>query len=35
MKASRGEIKIADILDAAGLNYQEEYIFSDLVSLYF
>ena len=25
MKSSRGEIKICDILDAAGLIYQEEY----------
>ena len=32
MKASRGEIKICEILDAAGLNYQEEYSFPDLVS---
>ena len=32
MKASRGEIKICDILDEAGLKYIEEYIFSDLVS---
>ena len=32
MKASRGEIKICDILDKAELKYQEEYIFSDLVS---
>ena len=32
MKSSRGEIKICDILDAAGLNYQEEYSFPDLVS---
>lgn len=32
MKASRGEIKICDILDNAELKYQEEYIFSDLVS---
>ena len=32
MKSSRGEIKICDILDAAGLKYQEEYSFSDLVS---
>lgn len=32
MKSSRGEIKICDILDMAGLNYQEEYSFSDLVS---
>lgn len=32
MKSSRGEIKICDILDGAGLEYQEEYIFPDLVS---
>lgn len=32
MKASRGEIKIAEILNAAGLNYKEEYSFPDLVS---
>ena len=32
MKSSRGEIKICDILDAAGLPYQEEYTFPDLVS---
>ena len=32
MKASRGEIKICDILDAAQLTYQEEYSFPDLVS---
>ena len=32
MKSSRGEIKICDILDKAGLEYQEEYSFSDLVS---
>lgn len=32
MKASRGEIKICDILDNAELKYQEEYIFPDLVS---
>lgn len=32
MKASRGEIKIAEILDQAGLDYQEEYTFKDLVS---
>lgn len=32
MKSSRGEIKICDILDAAGLNYKEEYTFPDLVS---
>ena len=32
MKCSRGEIKICDILDMAGLQYKEEYSFSDLVS---
>lgn len=32
LKSSRGEIKICDILDAAGLAYKEEYTFSDLVS---
>ena len=32
MKASRGEIKICDILEAAGLSYQEEYSFPDLVA---
>ena len=32
MKSSRGEIKICDILDMAGLSYQEEYSFPDLVS---
>lgn len=32
MKSSRGEIKICDILDAAGLPYKEEYSFPDLVS---
>lgn len=32
MKSSRGEIKICDILDMAGLNYQEEYSFPDLVA---
>ena len=32
MKSSRGEIKICDILDAAGLPYQEEYSFPDLVA---
>ena len=32
MRASRGEIKIEDILRAAGLNFQEEYSFSDLYS---
>ena len=32
MKSSRGEIKICDILDAAGLKYIEEYSFPDLIS---
>lgn len=32
MKSSRGEIKICDILDAAGLPYKEEYSFPDLVA---
>lgn len=32
MKSSRGEIKICDILDMAGLHYIEEYSFPDLVS---
>lgn len=32
MKASRGEIKLCEILDAAGLDYKEEYSFPDLVS---
>ena len=32
MRASRGEIKIEEILEAAGLVYKEEYIFPDLVS---
>ena len=32
MKSSRGEIKICDILDAAGLEYKEEYSFPDLVA---
>ena len=32
MKSSRGEIKICDILDAAGLTYQEEYSFDDLIA---
>lgn len=31
MKASYGERKICQILDAAGLSYQEEYTFEDLV----
>ena len=32
MKASRGEIKIFDILTESGLSFAEEYSFSDLVS---
>ena len=32
MRASRGEIKIEEILQAAGLDFQEEYSFPDLVS---
>lgn len=32
MKSSRGEIKICDILDNAGLEYVEEYSFSDLIA---
>ena len=32
MKSSRGEIKICDILDEAGITYQEEYSFPDLVA---
>lgn len=32
MKSSRGEIKICDILDEAGINYIEEYTFPDLKS---
>ena len=32
MRASRGEIKISDILTAAGFNFVEEYSFPDLVS---
>ena len=32
MKASRGDIKIHEILEAAGLNFVEEYSFPDLVS---
>lgn len=30
MRASRAEIKIEEILQNAGLNFKEEYIFSDL-----
>ena len=33
MKASRGEIKISEILTEAGLDFKEEYIFDDLLSL--
>lgn len=32
MRASRGEIKIEDILNAAGVNFKEEYSFPDLIS---
>ena len=32
MKSSRGEIKICDILDMAGLEYVEEYSYPDLIS---
>ena len=32
MRSSRGEIKIEDVLNAAGLEFKEEYIFPDLVS---
>lgn len=32
MLASRGEIKIHEILEEAGLNFKEEYIFPDLRS---
>lgn len=32
MRSSRGEIKIFDILTMAGLNFEEEYSFKDLVS---
>jgi hypothetical protein len=32
MRASRGEIKIEDILRANGMNFQEEYSFDDLCS---
>lgn len=33
MRASRGEIKIEEILTNAGLSFIEEYSFSDLVSI--
>lgn len=32
MRASRGEIKIEEVLKFAGLSFSEEYSFSDLVS---
>ena len=32
MRASRGEIKIEEVLTAAGINFQPEYSFPDLVS---
>lgn len=32
MRASRGEIKIEEILEAAGMNFQPEYSFDDLIS---
>ena len=32
MRASRGEIKIEEILTEAGLNFKEEYIFPGLMS---
>ncbi len=32
MRASRGEIKIEDILNVAGFDFQEEYSFPDLLS---
>jgi hypothetical protein len=32
LKSSRGEIKIFEILSAAGLDFKEEYIFPDLVA---
>lgn len=32
MRASRGEIKIEDILNISGLDFKEEYSFIDLVS---
>ena len=32
MRASRGEIKIEEILQQAGLHFEEEYIFPDLLS---
>lgn len=32
MRASRGEIKIEEILEMAGLNFKEEYSFPDLIA---
>lgn len=32
MRSSRGEIKIAEILEMSGLSFEEEYSFADLVS---
>jgi len=32
LKSSRGEIKIAEVLENSGLNFEEEYTFADLVS---
>lgn len=32
MRASRGEIKIEEVLQQAGLNFTEEYSFPDLIS---
>ena len=32
MRASRGEIKIEEVLQSAGLDFEEEYSFPDLVS---
>ena len=32
MRSSRGEIKIEEILEAAGVHFEEEYSFPDLVS---
>ena len=32
LKASRGEIKIFDILTAAGVDFKEEYSFPDLIA---
>lgn len=33
MRASRGEIKISDVLESAGLVFKEEYSFPDLLTL--